>query len=456
VRRLPHHAPFEAPIRVACCLRALPVALVACALQPGCGTHGEPVSSGGLDAQVPLQLMEGGAPSDAASSDAALGERDAAALDAGVDLGLAPGTHVCGLVTNKVDLLLVVDNSGSMAEEQALLAAQLPRMIYALGHGDLDGDGVAEYRPADLHVAVVSSDMGVTGTTTGCTPFGDDGMFVDRCAAGGEHFLRYGSDVDAGAPVDAGVLRDADGGVLDASAADFAVARDPALLRLSCMVELGTSGCGLEAQLDSALKALTPSSSPLRFQRGTAGFGDAENAGFLRRDSVLAIVVVSDEDDCSLPGTEPDFVLQNGGSFSSTHINLRCYTLQQHLRPLSRYIDGFAALRENPNAFVFGLIGGVPKDLSGQEASAILEDERMTPRPNDAGQEVVPVCTRDPDAGIGRTNGAMPAPRLVGVAAAFGERAVVTSICEDTFARPAEALLRRISGVLACPDMPLR
>ena len=62
---------------------------------------------------------------------------------------------------------------------------------------------------------------------------------------------------------------------------------------------LGTEGCGFEQQLESMLKALTPSDSSIRFEMNTAGQGDRANAGFVRPDSLLAIIVVTDEDDGS-------------------------------------------------------------------------------------------------------------------------------------------------------------
>src|SRR5262245_43256608 len=46
-------------------------------------------------------------------------------------------------VTNidKIDLLFMVDNSGSMKEEQDALRAELPKLITVLTTGDRDSDG---------------------------------------------------------------------------------------------------------------------------------------------------------------------------------------------------------------------------------------------------------------------------------------------------------------------------
>jgi hypothetical protein len=60
----------------------------------------------------------------------------------------------------------------------------------------------------------------------------------------------------------------------------------------SCIAALGDGGCGLEHQLGSVLRAL-----------GADGAGGAppDNAGFLRPDALLAVVLVTNEDDCSAP-----------------------------------------------------------------------------------------------------------------------------------------------------------
>ena len=66
---------------------------------------------------------------------------------------------------DKVDLLFMIDNSGSMAEEQGKLAAVLPNLVTVLTTGQLDPLNPKSEPdfPAvkSLHIGVVSSDMGV-------------------------------------------------------------------------------------------------------------------------------------------------------------------------------------------------------------------------------------------------------------------------------------------------------
>ena len=68
------------------------------------------------------------------------------------------------------------------------------------------------------------------------------------------------------------------------------------------MTALGDQGCGFEHQLSSISRALGADGSP----------APTSNAGFLRPDAQLAIIVLSNEDDCSAPAGTVLYSL-NGG-----------------------------------------------------------------------------------------------------------------------------------------------
>ena len=57
---------------------------------------------------------------------------------------------------------------------------------------------------------------------------------------------------------------------------------------MGCVAVLGTGGCEYEQPLEASLAALTRQAEP-----------GMPNEGFLRNDSLLAIIYVTDEDDCS-------------------------------------------------------------------------------------------------------------------------------------------------------------
>ena len=59
----------------------------------------------------------------------------------------------------------------------------------------------------------------------------------------------------------------------------------------TCIAAAGNNGCGFEQPLASVARALGADGRPM----------PAENQGFLRQDALLLIVLLTDEDDCSVP-----------------------------------------------------------------------------------------------------------------------------------------------------------
>jgi hypothetical protein len=387
----------------------------------------------------------------------------------------------CGNVmhaANKLDLLLMVDNSGSMREEQVALAAELPRMLDALLTGDIDGDGEAEMAPIkDVHVGVVTSDMGLVGVSgiPLCDGAGEDGVLQDGLGGCGNDpdFLQYESDSES---------------------------RENAGSELACLAGLGTAGCGFEQQLDSVLKALTPSDSEITFldvDHGlptdepflnpptglvAGGHGDGENDGFLRTDpsdpSLIAVLLVTDEDDCSssdLTHFSPDNgTLPEGSQLKLQGLNTRCHyeglANNSSLYAAERYVEGLRALRPGAEHLVlFGAIAGMPVEAVDADALADVdfsdEDSReafyedllahpdMQERIDDRG--TAEVADDNLFHACQNANGkAYPARRIVEVARGFGANGIVQSICQQSFTSAIEPILQRMAASFsgACID----
>lgn len=388
----------------------------------------------------------------------------------------------------KIDILFVVDNSKSMDQEQQKLREQFPIMIKALTTGDSDGDGETDFPPAtDLHLAVVSSDMGLPGlgpednpdTTGACAGFGDDGMLLNDPTQAIAAGLSCPQTKSSDNPIFLEHIRDEkeDTAITLQSADDTASA-------FACAATLGVSGCGFEMQLESALKALWPDDPDnqnerqkelaISFLEGTPSHGDSLHKEFLRGTpyhpteaeelSLLAIVVVTDEEDCSA-GTRGnvEFLSLNFPGGDRQDLNLRCYkdTINDwgNKYPVERYVEAFKALRpEHEQLMVFAGIVGVPVDIKDDENGdgvvtasehagyfeRLLSDRDMQETVSEDTNNLEPSCVNTEADGTITTQ-AYPPRRLVEVAQQFGQKGVVHSICQDDFRPAIEDIVRAIS-----------
>lgn len=372
---------------------------------------------------------------------------------------------------DSVDLVFVVDDSESMRDEQASLAAQFPKLIAMLTSGDTDDDGVTDIVPAQsLHLAVVSTDLGLPGVSgfDGCEGLGDDGLFrntaspdVAGCSAQTYEppFLTY--EQEAG--------------------------DDPAQLAtdLKCLATLGVDDCTIEQPLESLLKAVWPGADPsvtfVTDSNGDSGFGQAgpgaPNGDFVRGiggTSVIAVVVVTDKEDCSIRKPE---LLAPGASPNG--LGTRCFFeslrgQESGLFQVDRYIQVLKALRPGQeNLVIFGGIVGVPQQLVAPEAVAPfdLQDPRQAAAFHDTllsapelqesiddkgTPDVLSDDSLRPSCDRGADGKAFPPRRIVQVAKGFGANGFIESICQDDFSAPIRRLVETIARQLGAVCLPRR
>jgi hypothetical protein len=222
----------------------------------------------------------------------------------------------------RIDLLLAIDNSGSMGDKQEILARAVPDLVKRLANPRcVDGGGVpvAEQPAApndpcpagaereflavpDIHIGIVSSSLGgPSGMTCGTSADDNDkGHLISRDAAGAaiptyqKHgFLAW----------DPGKKLDPPGeSVLDAGTTGLVPS-------FQDMVRgVGETGCGFEAQMESWYRFLIDPQPYDKVVRqgsklspsGVDGTILEQRKAFLRPDSLVAIVMLTDENDCSI------------------------------------------------------------------------------------------------------------------------------------------------------------
>lgn len=381
---------------------------------------------------------------------------------------------------DQVDLLFVVDNSGSMSDEQVKLNQQLQHLVSVLATGDLDGLPNANGRPdftpvSSLHLGVVSTDLGINGQT-GVVSCGDSsfkatepdtgasGIQLQNKLHGDEARLLGSSDVAVAGvnvrmpnmrPVQSIAPRPECAGVavnrflnFDSKTSNAAeVAR-----QFSCIAELGVNGCGYEQQLESMWRALAPSTDN-SFSGGTTGQGAPAgfNAGFLRNEAILVVIVVSDEEDCSSPDKSGSTLYQS--PLVNSAANMLCTRNPQALHPVSRYIDGLKSLK--PAAYqdriIFAGIVGVP--LAANRGQRTPEQILAMPEMSYV-EESMPLGLRPACVAAKNAGDADPARRMVQVAQGFGGNGVITSICEDDYGPALSTVITRIASKLTSACLP--
>jgi hypothetical protein len=272
------------------------------------------------------------------------------------------GTILPGTVAT--DILFVVDDSGSMAAEQSRLATAF-------------GDFIAS-----LSASAVANDFQIGVTTTAV----DLPVCEAYDGAGACTTFSLRTTYDDGTPYAAGAL--------------VAAAGRPAILRAGSAtlvddfianVQVGTQGPSKEQGLRAMRQAL-----------------DGRNTGFLRPGARLAVVLVSDEDDCSDSATAPGVVYPRFQD--SCHSD----ALQARLPPVQDFVD---ALRGPLGGEVRSVKLGI---LAGLDAAT--------------GQPAQPSCNAD----------GYPGYRYRLLAEAFGADAVVADVCQPDFTATLTAIAQSL------------
>jgi hypothetical protein len=309
-----------------------------------------------------------------------------------------------------LDLLFVIDNSPSMADKQISLAQNFRRIIDTLVR--LDGG------MPNLHLGVITSDMGTQGSAVaipgpaigvpgagGCAGVGDDGALQH----GGDPLLPQSFLVDVADPANPGArLRNYAGELVD---------------EFSRLARVGDAGCGFEQHLAAMRRSFT----------------NPTNAGFLRPEANLAVVILADEDDCSAldpalfgPDSAALGPLQSFRCFEHGVVcdpdaprtpgdKRRCKPRDDSrpVEPIAPFVDALLAVKSDPRMVMVAGIVGDP---------TTVDVELQAPPGGSPVPDLVASCQFSGPSGLERAD---PGVRLAAFLGSFPGRAQLTSICNS-------------------------
>ena len=331
------------------------------------------------------------------------------------------------IINRDVDILFVIDNSESMADEQTALAANFPRFIDVL-------DNIQGGLP-NIHIGVVTTNMGSFGQLSGvhCDGGGDGGSLQ----TGGFAFtggVRYIEDIEGVTP--------------GTRVTNYGATALPDVFRQIATV--GILGCPFEQPLASMRAALS---------------GNPDNAGFLRPGAHLAVVVISDEDDCSTDSAEffgpASARLGPIDSFRCFEFGITCdepdprvpgprtncrsNETSPYQVAVAEYVQFLQELRP----------GNRPGNYDAVVAAIIGDRDPVAIGTRDAGSEIRP--TLNPSCTYPPSQSADPAVRLGTFLDGFPLQNSNNTICTDDLSNAVESVAELIRGSIGyrCFDSPL-
>ncbi len=383
------------------------------------------------------RVVIGGAPGDGGVTQPEAGTGTGSGTGSGSGFTFAPPK-----IEQKVDLLFDIDNSASMGDKQAYLIQAIPQMITRLvtprcvdasgaatGSYSSPTDGTCpagsspEFSPVhDLHIGVVTSSLGSRlGINSGTSPVCDPMAMVTSMAGVASsafnddqgHLITRTGPFGAGAALSDAALSEGGGFLAWAPTTTPVTQPTPLSVPLALVGDFtelvagaGESGCGIESQLESWYRFLIQPDPYLTLvsnnnQASWSGVDTTilqQRHDFLRPDSLVAVIVLSDENDSEIDvrsyqgsgylfmsntfsppratsacavdpnsaaclpcssstGTDPN-CLVNGGAFTQSNdssdwgynLNLRHVHMRQKYGvdpqyPLSRYLNGLTSPR---------------------------------------------------------------------------------------------------------------
>jgi hypothetical protein len=327
-----------------------------------------------------------------------------------------------------IDILFLIDDSPSMSDKQDNLRRNFPTFIKKLQ--DIPG-GLP-----NVHIGVATSDLGAGNTriSIACFPGGKRGILRAGTNCGLDPNSRFISS-----------LTNATQNNFTGNISDV----------FSCMAAAGDQGCGFEHTLQAARVAL--------FDVGSGN--DHLNAGFLRSDAFLGLIILSDEDDCSAEQTSDLFT--DDATFAGTAPSFRCAQVGHTCTPpnpigefmtpvkncvakptgrliaVKDMVDSIKMLKANPEQqIVVAAITGVTTDPN----APYIYGKAM----GQTDIDYLPICE-------GKNGKATAALRTQEFVNSFGTNGSLHSICDADFGPAMDIIGKKLAAKLGnpCINAPL-
>jgi hypothetical protein len=350
---------------------------------------------------------------------------DGGAGDGRVEVARVPVT-----VNRELDLLFVIDDSPNMLDKQMSLKSSFPSFITTLAG--------AEGGLPNVHIGVVSTDLGTKGADDATAASGI-GSGPGACSGTGKsgNLQTYGTTSVTGSFISD--IKNSDGTRTVNYTGSLANA-------LSSIASVGASGCEFEQPLQAAKNAL---------------YNNPANAGFLRPNAGLAIVFVTDEDDCSLShstllgsdtvtlgplqsqrcarfGVTCDVGGKTSDEMNTVGVKEQCHSNEssQYLTRIDTYDNFFKGLKMDPNNVMVAALTG--------PTTPFAIELRVPP----GGGTAIPALAHSCEyiGAIGQEM-ADPAVRVVQFAKGFARNSVAT-ICQRDVSTPLIELARQLRSLV--------
>jgi len=370
----------------------------------------------------------------------------------------------------QIDILFVLDNGSSGTQMQQKLSNQLPSFLDVL-------EGLPT--PLDLHVAITTTDLGAPSDVMdkiGCTAQGDNGGFRSAPSGTCSTTLMNGATF----------LADDGNGVTNFT--------DPIASVLQCISLVGDSGCGFHQPLAAAARALGADN----VVNGVAT-PPATNDGFLRSDASLAIIFLTNQDDCSAPAGTELFSLNGGQDNLSNSLGpMQLYRCNQYghlckdpassnpqalimpplkppsdaqgttseptldltdcqdndtatglLTPVTNFVADIKALKKNPDSQI--MVAAIVAPATPYTVNWVPAAGGQNTQPGELWPEIEHSCGQkggddvNPELTVTTTDTSFgdPGVRLAGFANGFAD-SLVASTCDASYAAAARAIATKI------------